>query len=85
MHSVNQVLWIGALLGAVALGYPLDASAQRSGVEIWSENCGRCHLPQPANRYTADQWETIVSNMRLVARLTDADAEAVLEFLSGGA
>ncbi len=59
--------------------------AQQSGVELWSQTCSRCHMMQPANRYTADQWETIMVDMRLAARLSADEAEAILNFLKGGA
>lgn len=81
----KRILLLVGCLTVSSLGLPASAGAQRSGVEIWAQNCGRCHMPQPANRYTADQWETIVYNMRQLARLTDAETEAVLEFLKGGA
>lgn len=82
---VRRIMLVSVLLSAGALGMPADGHGQRSGVEIWSQNCGRCHLPQPANQYTADQWESILYHMRLAARLTDAETEAVLAFLQGGA
>ena len=74
-----------ALLTFVIAAMPVDVSAQRSGVTIWSQTCGNCHMIQPANRYTVDQWETMMQNMQLHARLTDDEATAVLNFLKSGA
>ncbi|NIM49010.1 MAG: c-type cytochrome [Gemmatimonadales bacterium] len=42
-------------------------------------------MVQPANRYTADQWESIMVDMMILARMTDDEAAAVLDFLKGGA
>lgn len=81
----RRILLVLGVLSAGVLGLATDGYGQRSGVEIWSQNCGRCHLPQPAHRYTADQWESIIYHMKLTARLTDAETEAVLGFLKGGA
>ncbi|HET7039202.1 MAG TPA: hypothetical protein VFH97_04900, partial [Gemmatimonadales bacterium] len=83
MTRITSTLLAAGLLTLAAA--PTRLEAQRSGVEIWSQTCGRCHLPQPAIRYTADQWESIMLDMALFARMTDDDAEAVLEFLKGGA
>ena len=74
-----------ALLTFVIAAMPVDVNAQRSGVEIWSQSCGNCHAIQPANRYTADQWETIMQNMQLITRMTDDETTAILGFLKGGA
>ena len=86
MRQVNHVLLAGGLAGVLmAFSLPTSVQAQRSGVEVWSQTCGNCHKIQPANRYTADKWESIMRRMRTWARLTDDDADAVLEFLQGGA
>lgn len=72
-------------LGAIIVFVPTNALAQRSGVEIWSQRCGMCHNQQPADRYGADKWESIMTHMTLNARLTSAQADAVLDFLKSGA
>ncbi len=86
MRQVNCILFAGAVAGVLmAFSLPTPVQAQQSGVETWSQTCGNCHRIQPANRYTADQWETIMSRMATWARLTDDESDAVLEFLQGGA
>ncbi len=40
---------------------------------------------QPTNRYTAEKWAIIMRHMQINARLTDAEAESILEFLKAGA
>lgn len=73
------------LLAALALLLPPDAAAQRTGVEVWGAVCGRCHVTQPPNRYTANQWQAVGTHMVITARLTTAQAEAVIDFLKSGA
>jgi len=85
MHRLLKVLIPAGLVVSATIASPVSAAAQRSGVEIWAQSCGRCHRPQPARRYTAERWETIMAQMRIYARLTDAEANAVLEFLQGSA
>ncbi len=75
---------VGLLLGC-ALAIPSELTAQRSGAEIWSQACGRCHLIQPTNRYTVERWEGIMVQMQMYANLTDDETEAILEFLKAGA
>lgn len=65
--------------------FPRMVHAQRSGVEIWAATCGNCHLTQPASRYTAKDWDSIGMHMVITARLTDAQGDAVIEFLKNGA
>jgi len=85
MDTIKRFLVAVSLIGVAAVLLPVDGHAQRSGVEIWSQTCGNCHVLQPANRYSADQWQKLMMHMRITARMTDEDADAVLQFLKGGA
>ena len=85
MHRLSKILVPAGLVAVAIAAATAPAAAQRSGVEIWSQTCGRCHRPQPANRYTADAWATIMAQMQIYARLTDNETNAILEFLQSAA
>ena len=85
MYAIKRFCVVGSLIGVAAALLPADGTAQQSGVEIWSQTCGNCHVIQPANRYSADQWQKLMMHMRITARMTDEDADAVLQFLKSGA
>jgi len=74
---------VAAVLAFTA--FPRVVQGQRSGIEIWAATCGNCHLVQPAERYSAKDWDAIGTHMVITARLTDAQATAVMEFLKGNA
>ena len=83
-NVISGVKALGMLtVTAMALASPLEG--QRSGADIWGANCGRCHLIQPANRYDAKAWEDIGLHMAITARLTSAEATAVIDFLKSAA
>ena len=54
---------------------------QRSGVQLWSDNCARCHNSRPPEEFSPAQWETIVHHMRLRANLTGEEAREIVKFL----
>lgn len=85
MKTSTRVLLAAGLFSVASLAAPPGLVAQRSAVDIWAQNCGNCHRIQPPNRYTANQWESLVMHMTITARLTDDEGEAILEFLKGGA
>lgn len=85
MRTLKHAALIAGLATAAVLALPAQSAAQRSGVEIWSANCGRCHLLQPPDRYTSKDWESIGTHMIVTARLTTAEGDAVLAFLKQGA
>jgi hypothetical protein len=54
---------------------------EKSGVQLWSENCSRCHNMRPPDEFSAAQWATIVHHMRLRANLTGDEERKITTFL----
>jgi hypothetical protein len=53
----------------------------KTGAELWAENCMRCHnLRSPAD-FTPAQWAVVASEMRQRANLTAVEHQRILEFL----
>ena len=53
----------------------------KSGSQLWSENCQRCHNTPPSSAFTNTQWEIINTHMRNRAMLTDEESKKILDFL----
>jgi cytochrome c5 len=85
MSKVMRWTLVTGLAAAIVAIVPQDAAAQRSAVEVWSANCGRCHNIQPPGRYSTKDWASIGTHMTITARLTKAQADAVMSFLASGA
>ncbi len=55
--------------------------ANKSGAQLWGENCIRCHnIPSPVD-FNDEQWKTIGLHMQVRANLTKAETEKIVEFL----
>ena len=55
--------------------------ADKSGAQLWSENCQRCHnLPDPKS-FSGDQWITIGMHMQTRALITENEKNKIVEFL----
>ena len=55
--------------------------AAKSGAQLWSENCQRCHnTPSPSN-FSPEKWETIGMHMQSRALLTETEREKIVAFL----
>jgi hypothetical protein len=63
----------------------LDKGKTRSGVEIWTQQCGRCHNLRSPDEFSYAQWEVAVNHMRVRATLTAADTREILEFFKAAA
>jgi len=53
----------------------------KPGVQLWAENCSRCHNMRPPDSYSDAQWDVAVLHMRIRANLTADDANAIVDYL----
>ncbi len=58
-----------------------DARPEKSGNQLWAENCTRCHNNRSPAAYSDAQWEVAMHHMRIRANLTAEEHTKILEFL----
>lgn len=58
-----------------------QAVLDKSGAQLWGENCRRCHNAPDPNSFSADQWTTIGMHMQTRALLTNQERDKIVEFL----
>lgn len=55
--------------------------ANKSGAQLWGENCTRCHnTPSPID-FNDEQWKTIGLHMQDRGNLTKDEADKIVAFL----
>lgn len=89
-------LWIAAVVGFALVGNRATADDKtvaassisetvpklgKSGSQLWSENCARCHNMRSPSSYSDAEWTTVMHHMRIRAQLTGQEQRAILEFL----
>ena len=53
----------------------------KSGSQLWSENCARCHNMRSPSSYSDTEWTVVMHHMRVRANLTAEEHKKILEFL----
>jgi cytochrome c5 len=92
VRAMVFITGVAALIGCAHDGPTQPAANQKvaasdsspsgkSGTQLWSENCTRCHNARPSNEYSAQHWDIIVHHMRLRANLTGEEQRKIVEFL----
>ncbi len=56
----------------------------KSGTQLWSENCQRCHNTPPSSVYNNIHWEVANTHMRQRAMLTEEEYKKINEFMTAG-
>lgn len=55
--------------------------ANKSGAQLWAENCNRCHNAPAPGEFNNDNWEIVGMHMQVRANLTKTDIDKVIDFL----
>jgi mono/diheme cytochrome c family protein len=77
-------VFLGAVLAQAEPEKTTDqkpAPKKLTGAELYAINCNRCHPERYATEFTAAQWKTIMTHMRVRANLPAAQAKEILKFL----
>ncbi len=83
MKTITAIAIIG-LIGLASVSCSPERAALvegKPGVQLWGENCMRCHnTPSPAD-FNDTEWSTVEMHMRVRANLTAKESEKIFEFL----
>lgn len=72
----------GPSAGAPAAeAHPATWASDKTGEQLWSQTCSRCHYSRPPQSYSAGQWDAVVTHMRLRANLTGEEQRKITAFL----
>lgn len=55
--------------------------AEKSGVQLWGENCTRCHNAPAPGEFNNDNWDIVGQHMQVRANITQTDINKIIEFL----
>lgn len=77
----NYIIIVGLAI-IVSFGCKVNqAVANKPGVQLWAENCVRCHyVPSPTD-YSDKQWDIIGTHMQVRASITDEERIKIIEFI----
>jgi len=89
IYNKLTVLMVAGFLIVLILNIVSCSSSKKitdkSGAQLWAENCQRCHnLPDPAS-FSGDQWVTIGMHMQTRALITEQERDKIVEFLQQSA
>ena len=62
---------------------PTKAISEKTGAQLWGENCNRCHSAPTAEQYSNEHWEVIGLHMKSRANITDDEMNKIVAYLQG--
>lgn len=80
-YPLGVALLAATLVSGTALAQDKPEGDPGRGAGLWADNCARCHNMRDPKEFRDDQWQVIVSHMRVRAGLTGQDARNIRAFL----
>ena len=83
--KIISILAISAVISSTIIsGCAVSQNIKdKSGAQLWGENCNRCHNSPSMDQYAKEQWEVIGTHMRVRANVTEDEANKIVAFLQG--
>ncbi len=53
----------------------------KTGTQLWGENCGRCHNAPGPGEFKNTNWDIIGTHMRVRTNITETEEKKIIEFL----
>ncbi len=53
----------------------------KTGTQLWGENCGRCHNPPGPGEFSSANWDIIGSHMRVRTNITETEERKIIDYL----
>ena len=58
-----------------------EAIKNKSGAQLWAENCTRCHYAPSPSDFSDQQWDIVTTHMVIRANLTNIEKTKITAFL----
>lgn len=75
------VVFVGSIIILLNSCTASQKISMKSGAQLWSENCQRCHNTPSPSTFSPEQWETIGMHMQSRALLTNSERDKIVDFL----
>jgi hypothetical protein len=80
--SVLFVIGLGLFITLTFIGCKASQQVSaKTGVQLWAENCQRCHNTPSPTTFSPEQWETVGMHMQTRALITNDEKTKIVNFL----
>jgi len=80
--SIISILGMGLTIVIMMTGCKASQLvSNKSGAQLWAENCQRCHNTPSPSTFSPDQWETVGLHMQSRSLITEEEKNKIVGFL----
>lgn len=86
--AISSVMLFVSLCSLVIIGNSCAVSQKvqnKTGIQLWGENCGRCHNAPGPGEFNKANWEIVGRHMRIRANITETEERKIIDYLKSTA
>jgi hypothetical protein len=53
----------------------------KTGIQLWGENCGRCHNAPGPGEFSVSNWDIVGRHMRVRTNITETEEKKIIDYL----
>lgn len=53
----------------------------KTGIQLWGENCGRCHNAPGPGEFSTSNWEIVGRHMRIRTNITEDEEKKIIAYM----
>jgi hypothetical protein len=69
---------VAALISGCAISQKVN---DKTGTQLWGENCGRCHNAPGPVEFSNVHWDIIGTHMRVRTNITETEEKKIIDYL----
>ena len=82
LSIVVLVLLINIVVSSCTVSQKIQS---KTGIQLWGENCGRCHNAPGPGEFSAKNWEIVGRHMRIRTNITADEEQKIIDYLKSTA
>jgi len=82
-----KILFVAMILTICTISLLISSCAvtqkvkDKTGTQLWGENCGRCHNAPGPGEFNAVHWDVVGTHMRVRTNITATEETKIIEYL----
>jgi len=81
--TISLIIVLGFLAGITTItSCAVSQKVQnKTGIQLWAENCGRCHNAPGPGEFSSANWEIVGRHMRIRTNITADEEKKIVDYL----
>lgn len=79
---ISSVILLVLSTSTIVISCTVSQKVQnKTGIQLWGENCGRCHNAPGPGEFSVANWDIVGRHMRVRTNITETEEKKIIDYL----